>query len=61
MVDFADLTDINATANHGYQVVDSGFIMFFVGFVAVSLRFVCRRLLRNPYLLDDWLVVMALV
>ncbi|KAI9657409.1 MAG: hypothetical protein M1821_003091 [Bathelium mastoideum] len=53
--------DTDTGPNHAFQVIDSGFIMFFVGFTAVCLRFLSRRLLGNAYLLDDWLIVLALL
>ena len=55
------LSGANLAVNHGPQIIDTAFVMFFLSFTGVVLRFTCRRLLRIPSLLDDYLIIMALV
>ena len=36
-------------------------VMMVLAFIAVLLRFVCRRWTRAPLLIDDWFILAALV
>ena len=42
-------------------VVSTGIAMLILAVVAVVLRFVSRRVIRVPFLIDDWLMLAALV
>ena len=42
-------------------LVNASAAMMVLAFIAVLLRFVCRRWTRAPLLMDDWLILAALV
>jgi hypothetical protein len=45
--------------NSGPLIQRVAVAMMIVSFVAMALRFLARRLVRQPFLWDDWLIPMA--
>ena len=53
----SDRFDIHA--DNGYIVVSVGIAMIFVSSVGVAMRFVARRIAKQPLLMDDWAILLA--
>lgn len=47
-------------ANHGPLMIRVAIVVMVLSFSAVFLRFLSRRLVKQPALWDDWMIIVAL-
>lgn len=48
-------------ADHGPLLIRTTIAMTILSFIAICLRFLARRLVRQPILWDDWMIVLAVL
>lgn len=58
---FGTPVDADPNANKSYLVISSSISMVVLSILAVFLRFISRWMISVPFLLDDWLMLAALV
>ena len=58
---FGDPEDPDPHADKTHLVVSTAIAMIILANIAVVLRFVSRRVIHVPFLVDDWLMLAALV
>ena len=50
----------NPSDNNGPVIVTVAIIGICLSGLAVCLRFISRKLIKQPFLLDDWIIVLAI-